>query len=46
VCPANWQEGGKTMKADPKESLQYFSTLEANANGHANGNTKKRIRVD
>ncbi|KAF8916381.1 peroxiredoxin, partial [Mucidula mucida] len=25
VCPANWQEGGETMKADPKGSKEYFS---------------------
>ncbi|KLO91852.1 putative thiol-specific antioxidant [Fusarium fujikuroi] len=25
VCPAGWQEGGKTMKADPKGSLEYFN---------------------
>ncbi|KIY72007.1 peroxiredoxin [Cylindrobasidium torrendii FP15055 ss-10] len=25
VCPANWKEGGETMKADPKGSLEYFS---------------------
>ncbi|EKM51359.1 uncharacterized protein PHACADRAFT_152057 [Phanerochaete carnosa HHB-10118-sp] len=31
VCPANWKEGGKTMKADPKGSLEYFSTVNPNA---------------
>lgn len=25
VCPAGWQSGGDTMKADPKGSLEYFS---------------------
>ena len=40
VCPANWTEGAKTMKADPKGSLEYFSTVE-------NGNvSKKRPRLD
>ena len=34
VCPANWQEGDATMKADPKGSLEYF----ANA-----ANKRKRI---
>ncbi|KZT30112.1 thioredoxin-like protein [Neolentinus lepideus HHB14362 ss-1] len=29
VCPANWQEGGKTIKADPKASLEYFSTADS-----------------
>jgi alkyl hydroperoxide reductase subunit AhpC len=25
VCPANWQPGAATMKADPKGSMEYFS---------------------
>lgn len=25
VCPANWKEGDKTMKADPKGSREYFA---------------------
>ncbi|KAJ3149223.1 hypothetical protein HDU89_003939 [Geranomyces variabilis] len=25
VCPANWQKGGKTIKADPKGSKEFFS---------------------
>jgi len=25
VCPANWQEGGATMKPDPKGSQAYFT---------------------
>ncbi len=25
VCPANWTEGDKGMKADPKGSKEYFS---------------------
>jgi alkyl hydroperoxide reductase subunit AhpC len=28
VCPANWNEGSKTMKPDPKGSLDYFKTVE------------------
>ncbi|KIY69766.1 peroxiredoxin [Cylindrobasidium torrendii FP15055 ss-10] len=32
VCPANWQEGDKSMKADPKGSLEYFSTVESGPN--------------
>ena len=43
VCPANWNEGSKTMKADPKGSLEYFET--ASSNGHANG-VEKRKRED
>ena len=52
VCPANWHEGGKTIKADPKGSLEYFSSAANGANGtnghaEANGaNPKKRARVD
>ena len=52
VCPANWHEGGKTIKADPKGSLEYFSSATNGANGanghaEANGaNPKKRARVD
>jgi peroxiredoxin (alkyl hydroperoxide reductase subunit C) len=26
VCPANWKPGAKTMKADPKGSLEYFES--------------------
>ena len=25
VCPANWNKGDKSMKADPKGSQEYFS---------------------
>lgn len=46
VCPANWKEGSKSMKADPKGSLEYFSTV--NTNGTADGTdaARKRARVD
>jgi alkyl hydroperoxide reductase subunit AhpC len=27
VCPAGWTPGAKTMKADPKGSMEYFSTV-------------------
>ena len=27
VCPANWTEGGKTMKADPVKSKEYFASV-------------------
>ena len=27
VCPANWNEGKKTMKADPKGSKDYFKDV-------------------
>jgi alkyl hydroperoxide reductase subunit AhpC len=26
VCPANWQEGGATMKPDPEGSKEFFSS--------------------
>ena len=45
MCPANWNEGDKTMKADPKGSLEYFSTVDGQE--AANGNvSKKRARLD
>ncbi|KAI4294531.1 thioredoxin-like protein [Schizophyllum commune] len=31
VCPANWHEGGKTIKPTPTDKLEYFSTAEADA---------------
>ncbi|KAL3669886.1 hypothetical protein V7S43_005263 [Phytophthora oleae] len=27
VCPADWQPGGKTIKATPTDSYEYFSTV-------------------
>jgi peroxiredoxin (alkyl hydroperoxide reductase subunit C) len=27
VCPANWSEGRKTMKADPVKSKEYFAAV-------------------
>ena len=27
VCPANWNEGKKTMKADPTKSKEYFNAV-------------------
>lgn len=48
VCPAGWMQGAKTMKADPKGSLEYFSGVPNEAtngtNGHSNG--VKRARVE
>ncbi|GAW10455.1 2-cysteine peroxiredoxin [Lentinula edodes] len=26
VCPADWSEGGKTIKTDPTAKIEYFST--------------------
>ena len=46
VCPANWTEGGKTMKADPKGSLEYFSSVDGQT-AAVNGNvSNKRPRTD
>lgn len=25
VCPANWTEGGATIKPNPKDSMEYFA---------------------
>ncbi|KAG6890183.1 hypothetical protein C0995_010888 [Termitomyces sp. Mi166 len=47
VCPANWTEGSKTMKPDPKGSLEYFEAVAANGVAvNGNGTEKKRPRVD
>ncbi|KAJ3490091.1 hypothetical protein NLI96_g1657 [Meripilus lineatus] len=46
VCPANWHEGGKTIKADPKASLEYFSTADASGKADGMDGARKRARVD
>ncbi|KAH9475020.1 Peroxiredoxin-2 [Psilocybe cubensis] len=50
VCPANWVEGSKTIKADPHAKLEYFTTINGATNGHTNGevngSSKKRTRVE
>lgn len=51
VCPANWTEGSKTIKADPVAKLEYFTSVtdgqsNSHGNGEANGAVKKRPRVD
>ncbi|EJF60889.1 peroxiredoxin [Dichomitus squalens LYAD-421 SS1] len=46
VCPANWTEGTKTIKADPTGKLEYFSSVGGQA-ATANGNvSNKRPRTD
>ncbi|KAF5375947.1 hypothetical protein D9615_008210 [Tricholomella constricta] len=45
VCPANWTEGSKTMKPDPKGSLEYFASVATNGTVNGNGTEKKRPRV-
>ena len=44
VCPANWSEGGKTIKADPTEKLEYFAAVDDAAK--TNGASNKRPRTD
>jgi peroxiredoxin (alkyl hydroperoxide reductase subunit C) len=45
VCPADWKEGGKTIRADPTAKLEYFAAVDGkHENGKANGT--KRARVD
>ncbi len=47
VCPANWKEGAKTIRADPTAKLEYFAAAvdgDKQENGKANGT--KRARVD
>ncbi|PBK60906.1 thioredoxin-like protein [Armillaria solidipes] len=41
VCPANWHEGDKTMKADPKGSKEYFSATHGGS-----GNKRKANLIE
>jgi C-terminal domain of 1-Cys peroxiredoxin len=45
VCPANWTEGSRTIKADPVAKLEYFGAA-GETNGDANGAPKKRARTE
>ncbi|CAK5267956.1 unnamed protein product [Mycena citricolor] len=48
VCPANWHEGGPTIKPDAKRSLEYFAAVEGNVpEGEVEGQPRpvKRQRV-
>ncbi|KAJ7898640.1 2-cysteine peroxiredoxin [Mycena olivaceomarginata] len=45
VCPANWTEGAKTIKADPKASLEYFANPDREVT-NGNGVPSKRARVE
>ncbi|KAM6499508.1 Thioredoxin-like fold [Amanita muscaria] len=47
VCPVNWTEGSKTIKADPIASHEYFSSVNANGIDHdmEDGSAKKRPRT-
>ena len=42
VCPANWREGGKTIRGDPIAKLDYFAAVDS----HDKANGAKRARVD
>ncbi|KAH9981797.1 peroxiredoxin [Russula compacta] len=45
VCPANWKEGAKTIRADPIAKLDYFAAVDGqHENGKTNGT--KRVRTD
>ncbi|KAH6873774.1 thioredoxin-like protein [Coprinopsis sp. MPI-PUGE-AT-0042] len=46
VCPVNWTEGSKTIKADPIAKLEYFGAANDEANGDADGAPKKRARTE
>ncbi|KAJ7075295.1 2-cysteine peroxiredoxin [Mycena belliarum] len=48
VCPANWTEGAKTIKADPTAALAYFANPANGTNGKTNGTepAAKRARVE
>jgi alkyl hydroperoxide reductase subunit AhpC len=52
VCPAGWQSGGETMKADPKGSLEYFgkaggkSRPLSSSSDHASSPLPKRARIE
>ncbi|KIJ67445.1 hypothetical protein HYDPIDRAFT_25899 [Hydnomerulius pinastri MD-312] len=45
VCPLGWTEGGKTIKPDPKGSLDYFNAVGEDVEMQ-NGSSKKRQRKD
>ncbi|KAF8139029.1 thioredoxin-like protein [Boletus edulis] len=45
VCPVGWTEGSKTIKADPKESLDYFSKANEDVEMQ-NSTSKKRARQE
>jgi alkyl hydroperoxide reductase subunit AhpC len=40
VCPVNWKKGEKTMKDDPKASLEYFKTGATEEKANKNRRTK------
>ncbi|KAH8887210.1 peroxiredoxin [Thozetella sp. PMI_491] len=46
VCPAGWMQGDKTIKADPKGSLEYFAGASKGGANGTNGSVVKRVRVE
>jgi hypothetical protein len=46
VCPANWKEGSKTIRADPLAKLDYFAAAADGAHENGNANGAKRARMD
>lgn len=47
ACPAGWNKGAKTIKADPKGSLEYFAAAHGeNGNAQGNGESNKRPRLE
>ncbi|THU82389.1 thioredoxin-like protein [Dendrothele bispora CBS 962.96] len=47
VCPANWSEGGATIKANPQDKLEYFGTTAAAGGGEgSSAPAKKRPRTE
>jgi len=50
VCPSDWQEGGASIKANPKDSLEYFSSVERKRDANSmiietNGQSQKRQKA-
>ncbi|KAN0114198.1 Thioredoxin-like fold [Russula decolorans] len=46
VCPANWKEGAKTIRADPTDKLEYFAAVDGGKQENGKANGTKRARVD
>ena len=47
VCPANWKEGSRTIRADPLAKLDYFAAANgAHENDSANGIKRARMDAD
>lgn len=44
VCPANWNPGDMTMKANPTDSRDFFNNKKENKNDDSNSTTSVRLR--